>query len=197
MNNRIDFEYLTPLLEEIFEVFSLNTFLNGNTNIEKIMMSCDNYEYSYVVTNIDVFLQNIDINNEETFFTELESSIIDYVLDLYVSIGNYTLEEDKNKISLFERKIISIPSKKQKVENYINYISQKYNLDEKKKFSLHQHFVCTISRHISAIIEMRTITLSKRFIPLELVLEAYRHGLYPFGWSSDDDILFCVNPYHE
>jgi hypothetical protein len=78
----------------------------------------------------------------------------------------------------------------------LDFIAKGRILSTDKLLSLHNHVVSTISRHIRVIIEARVLTFSKRIIPIELLFEAYRAGLYPFGWDFEDASLYCLNPCH-
>ncbi|MDR2169048.1 MAG: hypothetical protein LBP59_02795 [Planctomycetaceae bacterium] len=185
-------------LNEVKIVMESKSFLSGVNEPVSICIACGDGEqlYQCQIKSLVDFFYCIDINNSITAYTRLEEYIIEPISSAYVYLGNYTPIYTKRSISNFCESIIKSTVENPNLSSFLKYISNSRTFDDNQLFSLHNHVVSAISRHVGVIIDARILTLSKRLVPIELLLEAYRAGLYPFGWDFTERSLYCLNPHH-
>jgi hypothetical protein len=174
------------------------SFLSGTNKplTVSIAYGDDSRQCQCKIKSLDVFLDCISASNQVTAYTRLEEDIIEPVNCAYVYLSNYISKQVENYISNVRESITKSTAENPNMTLLLDFISEGHIFSANKLLSLHNHVVSAVSRHIGVIIEARVLTFSKRIIPIELLLEAYRVGLYPFGWDFDDNSLYCLNPYH-
>jgi hypothetical protein len=190
-------EYLY-LLNEVKDIMTSNKFLSGYDGMPDIDISINDVLYHRRVLTVEQYLDYISLQNDNNFFTNTDDNIIEPIIKAYLFLNIFLEQQVKYKITLFLDSITLFPRNRDRIEAFIEYATKdKIDFDDYKRFSLHNHFAATISRHIGAIVKARILTLSKRMIPTELILETYKVGLYPFGWQYDNfATLYCLNPFH-
>jgi hypothetical protein len=194
MSNEIDLNILMPLLEEVRTVFTSDNFLSGYDPPEPIIRMCDEEEFRCQIKDLDFYHYCILSANENTPYTEMDSRLIEYTGEIFYSLGNYSTQQFKEFITNFRSSITDITDHNPKLFALVENIIKNKKIEKGDIIAYKNHVIVTVARHVAAIIQMRTITLSRRFIPLELILDAYRKGLYPFGWSFKDNTIYCLNP---
>jgi uncharacterized protein YaaR (DUF327 family) len=197
MSKEIDKGILMPLLEEVRDVFTSKNYLAGMSVPKKVCRLRDEEEFVCECKNLDFYFKCISSKNPKTAYTEMDSRLIDYAGELTTVMNNYSTQEFKNTIRDFISSITSIIDNNYKTKNFSDYILQEGQscgiLTENDIPWYRRTIFVTIDRQMAAIIQMRTITLSRRFIPLELILDAYKCGLYPFGWDFMTNTVYCLN----
>jgi hypothetical protein len=174
-------------------------FLLGQKNDPDIVIQQDGERpYKCKISTIEQYLFCISSENPDTFYINLEDNIICPIESAYIFLNNFILSKVKNKISEFCETIIQMTDKSPNIQLLLDYITRKINFSEDKNWRLRNHIISAISRHVAVVIQARVLTLSKRIIPTELLLESYRAGLFPYGWAygANENTLFCLNPYH-
>jgi hypothetical protein len=194
MSNEIDLNILMPLLEEVRTVFTSDNFLSGYDSLEPIIWRCDEEEFRCQIKDLDFYHYCILSANENTPYTEMDSRLIEYTGEIFYSLDNYSTQHFKDIIVNFRLSITNTTDHNPKLFALVENIIKDRKIKKEDIFLYKNHVIVTVARHVAAIVQMRTITLSRRFIPLELILDAYRKGLYPFGWSLKDNTIYCLNP---
>ncbi|MDR2168641.1 MAG: hypothetical protein LBP59_00685 [Planctomycetaceae bacterium] len=190
----VDLNVLMPLLEDVRNVFTSDNFLCGNDSNIQISRWRDKEEFKCEIKDIDFYHYCILASNENTPYTELDNDLVDYASELYCKLANYTSREFVYFIDNWMESITNTTDKNPQLHALMEYVIKKKKIASDQMHNYRRHGVVTVSRHVGAITSMRTVILSKRFIPIELMLEAYRNGLYPFGWSFMDNTIYCLNP---
>jgi hypothetical protein len=199
MNISENIPIIQEYLDEIKTVMESNSFLSGTDKSSTVSIAYgddSSRQCQCKIKSLDVFFDCISTSNQVTAYTRLEEDIIEPVNCAYVYLSNYTSRQVEDYISNAIELITKSTAENPNMTLLLDFISKGRIFSANKLLSLHNHVVSAISRHIGVIIEARVLTFSKRIIPIELLLEAYRAGLYPFGWDFEDNSLFCLNPYH-
>jgi uncharacterized protein YaaR (DUF327 family) len=199
MSKEIDKNILMPLLEEVRDVFTSENYLAGMNVPQKICRLRDEEEFVCENKNLVFYFECISSKNSQTAYTEMDSRLIDYAEELTTTMDSYLTQEFKNLIRDFISSITNITDNNRKTKDFSDYIiqeGQSRGILTKNDIPWYRRTIyVTVARQASAIVQMRTVTLSRRFIPLELILDAYKGGLYPFGWDFRTNTIYCLNPH--
>jgi hypothetical protein len=184
-------------LNEIKDIITSENFLSGYDGIHDIEIPINGKLYHRKISTIEQYFFCTSIKNNDTFFTKLIEDIIEQIAAAEMFLHNFT----KRQVNYDVLRTTSTesPQNRKKIEDLLDYITQDRKIecnDKNERSNLYHHLCRTISGNIDIIIRARILTLSKRIIPTELMLDAYRLGLYPFGWSYEDYTLYCLNPFH-
>jgi hypothetical protein len=187
------------LLDEVKDVMTSENFLLGQKNDPDIVIRQeDECSYKCTITSIEQYLFCISAKNPDTFYINLEEDIICPIETAYVFLNNFTLQKTNYKIMDFSESITKVTNKSPNVQLLFDLITRKKKFSEDEKWSLRNHIISMIARHVFVMIHARVLTFSKRIMATELLLESYRAGLFPYGWDYDvENTLFCLNPYQE
>lgn len=186
---------LEELLEEIKNVFLSKRFLSGSVeSIPDIEMRTGMIAYTCKVGSVDLFFDSISIANERTIYTDLEEDILLFASRAYYKLSSYLEQRQEECISNQISSIVKAACNATAADALVDALAKKRGLNDNDAESLQDVITGTISRHIAAIAHIRVVTLSRRFMPLELLLRAYKEGLFPFGLSYQDGSLCCLNP---
>lgn len=183
------------LFNEILEVVSSEQFLHGVKTVPEITYFYKQQKrYSCAVKPVSDFLYSINANNNTTPYTVLNEDIIVKTYRNYVFFDSYTINQ--YGAAQYTERLTSITDNSPKLDRFVQFLVS--NGAEKKEIAnLRSHILGAIAENLCMIVQARFLTLQKNFIPAELIYDAYKVGLYPYGWSYEEDSLVCINPYKE
>jgi hypothetical protein len=190
----LDIPHLMRLIDEVAEILHSPVLFSGSDETEsKDITFGDDSVYSWKVVDISEYLWSIDIKRDDTPYLDL-NELLSTVEKSYRFFDSYAPISviDKACQKPFENfhKVLDKSSGAQKLIDSA-YRADNQHLDRDKYY---EHVLNTVMNHFSAIVYARITTLSRRFPVTEVLLDAYAAGLFPFGWSFDDDCALCVRP---
>ncbi|GHT46377.1 hypothetical protein FACS189454_07430 [Planctomycetales bacterium] len=171
---------LNQLMSEVKTVVTTETFLQGSRVPPNISYDIGSEIVCCRLCTIEEMFDSLSTKRDRTPYTLLDDFVVEKVERAYDGFTCYFHKDIKNQINEFVNNLVRITNTCPQVESFVNHISQN-KLFHESQIKLYFHVITTISRHVAVIIEARALTLCKRFIQTELLFEAYKAGLYPFG----------------
>lgn len=194
----IDFKVVDSLINEVVDLVKSSKFLSGETSEKSQVFDVGSCVVSWKVVDHSEYITCINSENEETAFNLFESQILAPSEGCSIKITGYCdcSEEISNTIfpifEELEKIIINTPQ----IRSLANQVHKDHSCTQDLETIIDHLFQC-ISNHFKAIIECRILTLSKRFVPLEVLFQAYSVGLFPFGWNPKTNTILCLRPSFE
>jgi hypothetical protein len=189
---------INELMYEVKTIIMAKTFLRGISKDPNIFFDIGSENIHCRLCSVEELFNSISTKRDQTPYTLLDDFVVEKVARAYNGFACYFHKDMKKQTSDFITNLVQITDSCLPIEKFVNQISQN-KLSHESQINLHSHVTITVSRYLTAIIEARVLTLSKRFIQTELLLEAYKTGLYPFGWEfgegAEPQSLLCYNPY--
>lgn len=189
-----DFRHEDAVFEEVMNVVSSSHFLSGTEHFESIGITPVGHSYSYncQLSSVREFLHSISANEEDSAYTALEKMVIQPVARSFYAFNSFAISKYSDAIDRYMHKITDITDKHSKIDLLVHFIKEHDQRAETE--CLRDRIVIDISKHFFMILQSRILTLRNNYVPAKLMLEAYKVGLYPFGWSRENDTLLCINP---
>ncbi len=196
----INMEYLSELLDEVVGLVSSPGFLSGKDAAATKVYTFGDINIAWAVTEVSEYIRAIDVNNDDTPFLEMENRILLPIRKFHNMVHSYGLSIISDfQYSKFE-KIDRLVTNSDRVHTFAKSVAAAEYLSNDPE-NTWSHILTTMLNHLNTVMSSRTILLSRRFAPVETLFNAYKDGLFPFGWVWGDadseikiDTILCLRP---
>lgn len=190
----LDISLIMFLIDEVAEVLHSPALLRGGDERESHTIPFgDDSVYGWKVVNVSEYVRSIDIETDDTPYLDL-NELLSTVEKSYRFFNSHApIITISQALQRHFEGIYELLEKSTGAQRLIDrvYDADKKHLDRKKYY---EHVLNTVINHFWGCAYSRVVTLSRRFPVTEVLLDAYAAGLFPFGWSFDDDCALCVRP---
>lgn len=220
----IDLEELELLLDEVVTVVESPDFLSGSDAPVFQEFPFGDFNSFWCVSSIQDFLYSLDRDITEwpstpgagipqdkypehyqDFFEELAEEEYE---SPYFTLTEGVLTDLRENFLLVDRFSISevsaaIEKRKRKIESFLKdseavtrLAQQIHIVDQSGKdgSEFRELIQKDMILHLETVMQCRALTLDRRYLVTELLLQSYQHGLFPIGWNWGCDTLFCLRP---
>lgn len=188
----LDTNLATTLIDEVVDWARSDTLFIQREMAGQLECQFGMERISCVIKDCRDFLRAIDVTDERTSYQELDD-IIEQIESYYRTVDSFSPLDFSD--SVIER--VSVACESIGKQPSVRQLAAAITVIERNRGGTDEmsaHIATTVGRHLSAVIYARALTLSRRYGPTEMVFQAYRKGLFPFGWSWENTEVLCVDP---
>lgn len=184
----VDLDKLRDLVQEVIDLACSGHLLVPTTDDTSRSFDNGRTILSWRVVEISEFIASTDLNAEWSSYRELEE-LISKAETAYHFVSSHSPPEEGEIVSSAIDRVIKGINTDANVSQFAKEVwAVEKNSGAAETLS---HIRTCIASHLAGLIYTRALSLSKRFTPCEVVLDAYRAGLFPFGLDWETDSILC------
>jgi len=188
-------EILDGLLEDVVTFVERGELLLASKPFVEIRQTVSG-RVGCEIRSIAEYIEGSRVDTQESDYLTLENDFLSKIEATYQFVRSYSAPEFtsvmRDKIGRVSKAVTASGGIRRFAAMAAHADDQR--VDEKTHV---QHVSTCLSRQCAAIMYGRALTLSTRFAPLEVLFDALRTGLFPYGWSWESESVLCVQPTNE
>lgn len=185
----VDLKTLCDLVREVIDLARSGRLLAPTTDEASRSFNNGRTILSWRVVEISEFIAITELNGEWSSYRELEE-LISKVETAYHFFSSHSPPEEGDIVGNAIDQVV----KGINADTNVSLFAKELWEVEKHGIAAEtlSHIRTCIARHFAGLIYGRALSLSKRFTPLEVLLDAYQAGLFPFGLDWETESILCL-----
>ena len=184
---------LEPLLAEVVQVADSEVFLSGTDSRDSWTVEFGVYSLGCAVRPVSDYVASIDATEPDTPYVSLQNDVLSVVEAPYRALNSYAPQEFKRTVGGTIESISKAIDRNPRLASFAQQVSQSDSrigdVTESRGY-----MGTSIAQQLAGVVYSRALTLSRRYAPTEMLLEAYRAGLFVFGWDWEEEVVLCLRP---
>lgn len=185
-------ELVHELAAEVIRLCDEDRFLAGGCTSNNLSFQHEDGQVAFDIRQVSDWFMCTDAHNDDTQFVKLNDLLIDVKksrVALHI-LGPRKLEHELlGYHEAIRQKVVSSKNVRVLGSKLFDINHRGMDIDE-----VIGHVHLTIISQLSAIVDARALTLSRRYVLGEAMFAAYQNGIMPFGWDWDSESLWCLDP---